>query len=89
VLLRREGHAVNKKWVYRLYRQERLMVRRRGGRRRAFGARSPMPVPSGPNRRWSVDFVYDQMTMGARSGLWRWSTTARATPNGTSALTIS
>jgi putative transposase len=26
VLLRREGHAVNKKRVYRLYRQERLMV---------------------------------------------------------------
>ena len=41
VLLRREGHAVNKKRVYRLYRQERLMVRRRGGpqaRRRDTGA---------------------------------------------------
>jgi transposase InsO family protein len=60
VLLRREGHAVNKKRVYRLYRQERLMVRRRGGRKRAVGTRSPMPVPSGPNRRWSLDFVHDQ-----------------------------
>ena len=27
VLLRREGHVVNKKRVYRLYRAERLMVR--------------------------------------------------------------
>jgi putative transposase len=30
VLLRREGHAVNKKRVQRLYREERLTVRRRG-----------------------------------------------------------
>src|SRR3954447_9669840 len=66
VLLRREGHAVNKKRVYRLYRQERLMVRRRGGRKRAVGTRAPMPVPSGPNRRWSLDFVHDQMTDGRR-----------------------
>jgi transposase InsO family protein len=66
VLLRRDGHAVNKKRVYRLYRQERLMVRRRGGRKRAVGTRSPMPVPSGPNRRWSLDFVHDQMTDGRR-----------------------
>jgi putative transposase len=35
VLLRREGHAVNKKRVQRLYREERLMVRQRGGRKRA------------------------------------------------------
>jgi putative transposase len=27
VLLRRKRHVVNSKWVYRLYRQERLMVR--------------------------------------------------------------
>ena len=55
VLLRRDGHAVNKKRVYRLYRQERLMVRRGSGRKRALGTRAPMPVPTGPNRRWSLD----------------------------------
>jgi putative transposase len=66
VLLRRDGYAVNKKRVYRLYRQERLMVRRRGGRKRAVGTRAPMPVPAGPNRRWSLDFVHDQMTDGRR-----------------------
>ena len=42
------------------------MVRRRGGRKRAVGTRAPMPVPSGPNRRWSLDFVHDQMTDGRR-----------------------
>ena len=64
VLLRREGHAVNRKRVYRLYRQERLMVRRRGGRKRAIGVRSPMPLPLRPNQRWSLDFVHDQITDG-------------------------
>jgi putative transposase len=66
VLLRREGHAVNRKRVYRLYKQERLMVRRRGGRKRAIGVRSPQPLPLGPNRRWSLDFVHDQITDGRR-----------------------
>ena len=47
VLLRREGHAVNKKRVQRLYREERLQVRRRGGRKRALGTRRPMETPAG------------------------------------------
>lgn len=33
VLLRREGYMVNHKRVYRLYREERLLVRQRRGRR--------------------------------------------------------
>ena len=37
VLLRREGHKVNHKRLFRLYREERLVVRRRGGRKRALG----------------------------------------------------
>ena len=45
VLLRREGQAVNKKRVQRLYREERLTVRRRGGRKRAIGTRRPLEVP--------------------------------------------
>ena len=34
VLLRREGFTVNHKRLFRLYREERLMVRKRGGRKR-------------------------------------------------------
>jgi transposase-like protein len=45
VLLRREGHAVNGKRVQRLYREERLTVRRRGGRKRAIGTRWPSVTP--------------------------------------------
>ena len=62
VLLRREGHAVNRKRVQRLYREERLTVRRRGGRKRAMGTRRPIETPSVPNQRWSLDFVSDQLT---------------------------
>ena len=43
-LLAREGYALNHKKLYRLYREERLMVRRRGGRKRALGSRTPMMV---------------------------------------------
>ena len=66
VLLRREGHAVNKKRVQRLYREERLMVRRRGGRKRALGTRRPIETPTAANQRWSLDFVSDQFTDGRR-----------------------
>jgi putative transposase len=65
-LLRREGMRVNLKKVYRLYREERLAVRRRRGRRRAIGMRAPLPLPQGPNQRWSLDFVADQLVSGRR-----------------------
>jgi transposase-like protein len=41
VLIRREGTIVNHKKLRRLYREERLQVRRRSGRKRAVGTRSP------------------------------------------------
>ena len=66
VMLRREGHAVNRKRVQRIYREERLTVRRRGGRKRAIGTRRPIETPLLPNQRWSLDFVSDQMTDGRR-----------------------
>jgi putative transposase len=66
VLLRREGYLVNHKRLFRLYREEKLMVRRRGGRKRAIGTRAPMALPSGANERWSLDFVSDQLVDGRR-----------------------
>ena len=66
IFLRREGYVVNHKRLFRLYREERLMVRRRGGRKRALGTRAPMPIPALPNDRWSLDFVSDQFSDGRR-----------------------
>lgn len=65
-LLAREGQVMNHKKLYRLYREERLMVRRRGGRKRALGSRTPMMVPAGINQRWSLDFVSDTLADGRR-----------------------
>jgi putative transposase len=62
VLLRREGYVVNHKRLFRIYREEKLTVRRRHGRKRAMGTRAPMLIPMAPNQRWSLDFVSDQMT---------------------------
>lgn len=62
VLLKREGYVVNHKKLLRLYREEKLAVRRRGGRKRAMETRAPMLVPLVPNERWSLDFVSDQLT---------------------------
>ncbi len=51
VLLRLEGTQMNHKRLRRLYREERLQVRRRGGRKRALGTRAPMTMPQAPNQR--------------------------------------
>ncbi len=41
-------------------------MRRRKGRKRAVGARTPAPVLALPNQRWSLDFVHHQMATGRR-----------------------
>src|SRR5579863_1751363 len=66
LLLDREGMRMNHKKLRRLYAEERLQVRRRGGRKRALGTRAPMTLPQGPNQRWSLDFVSDTLTDGRR-----------------------
>jgi len=57
---------VNHKKLSRLYREEKLMVRKRGGWKRAIGTRAPMLVPMTANDRWSLDFVSDQLPDGRR-----------------------
>ena len=49
--------------LYRLYTEEKLGVRRRRGRKRARGSRTPMPEALRPGERWSLDFLSD--TFGA------------------------
>lgn len=62
------GHPprLNHKKLRRLYREERLQVRRRGGRKRALGTRAPMTMPQGANQRWSLDFLSDTLTDSRR-----------------------
>ena len=66
VMLERQGIVMNLKKLRRLYREEKLQVRRRGGRKRALGTRRPMLLPDAPNIRWSLDFVSDALTDGRR-----------------------
>ncbi|MEO1317974.1 MAG: IS3 family transposase [Pseudomonadota bacterium] len=66
VLLRQEELVMNRKKTERLYREERLTVRRRRGRKKATGTRAPILVEARPNARWSVDFVHDQLVSGRR-----------------------
>ena len=54
VMIEREGHMVNHKKLRRIYTEEKLQVRRRGGRKRALGTsaysgaiRPPVPITSG------------------------------------------
>ena len=65
VLLKREGFVINHKRLSRLYREERLTVRRRGGRKRASNT-GALIIPMRPNDRWSLDFVSDQLTDSRR-----------------------
>ena len=66
VMLERQGLHMNQKKLRRLYREEKLQVRKRGGRKRALGTRGPMLLPSRANERWSLDFVSDAFTDGRR-----------------------
>jgi putative transposase len=66
VMLQRQGIFMNHKKLRRIYAEEKLQVRRRGGRKRALGTRRPMGVPDAANQRWSLDFVSDAFTDGRR-----------------------
>ena len=66
LLLEREGVIMNWKKLYRLYREEKLAVRKRGGRKRALGTRAPMAIPQDANQRWSLDFVSDTLSDGRK-----------------------
>jgi putative transposase len=64
--LARQGGRINHKKLCRLYKEERLSVRRRGGRKRALGTRAPMSIPQDQNLLWSLDFVMDTLVSGRR-----------------------
>jgi putative transposase len=66
-LLRREGWRVNHKLVERLYREEKLAIRRRGRQKRRGGAMAGHWCPIAANQqRWSLDFTEDGLASGRK-----------------------
>ena len=67
IMLKREGWRLGRNVVYRLYREEGLTLRTKRPRRRKMAAhRSERQMPSRVNEAWSLDFVHDQLSNGAR-----------------------
>jgi putative transposase len=67
IVLRRKGFVVNHKRLFRfpLYREKRLKVRKRAGRKRASGTGCRWGAAA---YRRSLDFVSDQLVCGRRPG---------------------
>jgi putative transposase len=62
--LGQDGIAVNRKRVYRLYREEGLRLRRRRRKQVAAAPREKLPAATRPNERWSMDFMSDEFEDG-------------------------
>lgn len=64
VLLHREGHQLNHKLVFRLYRSEGLAVRRKKRKRIAATLRVVPPPPTRARQQWTMDFTQDSLSTG-------------------------
>ena len=64
ILLRREGWMINHKKVYRICREEQLLVPRRRRRRLRRTARDEQPALDRPNQSWAMDFMQDSLADG-------------------------
>jgi putative transposase len=64
VLLKREGWAVGKKLVYRLYRELGLQMRSKKRRKLASANRGRVEAATRRNERWSMDFVSERLEGG-------------------------
>jgi putative transposase len=66
-LLRREGWRVNHKRIERLYREEKLAIRRRGRQKRGLGGHVASGwCPIAADQRWSLDFTEDCLANGRK-----------------------
>lgn len=52
---------MNQKKFRRIYREQKLSLKVRKKSKVRSQPRSPMPPPDGPNQRWSMDFMSDQL----------------------------
>src|SRR5687767_5423629 len=62
--LEQAGERVNYKRVERLYRLEKLHIRRRRRKKIPLSERQPLIRPGRANEIWSMDFVFDRIASG-------------------------
>ena len=62
--LRLSGWVFNHKKAHRLYREEKLVLRRRGKKRLKCQKRGPVPAVTAPGQRWTMDFIQDRLADG-------------------------
>ena len=66
MLLQREGWCVNRKKVYRLYREAGLKLRPKKRKRITSSLRMQPASPTGLNQMWTMDFLSDSLSCGRR-----------------------
>ncbi|OJU97775.1 MAG: hypothetical protein BGO12_04270 [Verrucomicrobia bacterium 61-8] len=64
--LKRRGFRDNAKRIYRIYREEGLLVRQRRKRKTAKWRGERPLAAAGLNQRWSMDFMSDQLSDGRK-----------------------
>ena len=65
-LLKLQGVQVNHKRVYRLYTEQKFVVRRRKKVKCPINKRAEFLVSETPNQVWSIDFVMDSLANGRK-----------------------
>lgn len=65
-LLKREGIKMNQKKFRRIYKDQKLSLKVRKRSKLKSLPRAPIAPPSGPNQRWSMDFMSDQLGPSGR-----------------------
>lgn len=60
-LLKRDGFKLNEKKFRRIYKEQKLSLKIRKGRKIRTMPRAPIEPPNGPNQRWSMDFMSDSL----------------------------
>jgi len=64
VMLERAGMRVNHKRLYRLYKEEGLVLRRKRRQRASTATRVPIALPTTAGERYSMDFMSDSLAGG-------------------------
>jgi putative transposase len=65
-LLKREGIKMNQKKFRRIYREQKLSLKVRKKSKIRSAPRASIAPPKGPNERWSMDFMSDQLGPSGR-----------------------